>query len=123
MYSAYQLSESSRNILLDRFPPKYLKVITHHITVRYPATSKEDLPKPSDNILVVGHIDSGDGLEAFLVTVDGEDTRPDGKIYHITHSLDSEFGYKPVDSNNLIKEKDKIKHFPPIKIEAKPVIL
>jgi hypothetical protein len=123
MYSCYLLSEKSRNLLLEKFPPKYKKVLCHHITVVFNVPMDAPLPKEATSIKIIGYIDSGDGLECFLTNVDGETIRPDGKIFHITHSLDSELGYKPVDSNILVKEADKIVHFTPITITAIPSVL
>jgi len=70
--------------------------------VQFGNVTAEDIPD-GKSIKVVGYVNSGDGLEALVVSVDGETTRPDGSVYHITWSLTN--GYKPVDSNKVIAER------------------
>lgn len=101
MYTAYVLDNKSFTKLIEKFPPKYSKILAHHITVKFGVPS--DTPPPPDaEIKVVGYADSGDGLEALVVSVNGETVREDGKFYHITWSLEPN-KYKPVDSGDLIK--------------------
>lgn len=100
-YSAYVLDDNSRNTLVERFPPKYSKFIGHHITVQF--GGRPELP-PDAEIKIVGYVDSGDGLEALVASVDGEIKRQDGSVYHITWSLEPDI-YKPVDSNKLLARK------------------
>ena len=97
MYSAYVLSEESRKELAVQFPPKYSKFVGHHVTHEFPAT---EVP-PVQHCVVISHLDSGDGLECFVVQVNGDSGRPDKGCYHLTWSLDPE-KYKPVHSNLLI---------------------
>ena len=100
MYTAYVLSEESRNTLMEKFPPKYEKVIAHHITVEFGVPKGTPPPEEAD-LKVLGYADSGDGLEALVVSVNGSPKREDGKHFHVTWSLDP-VKYKPVDSNDLI---------------------
>ena len=118
-YIAFELDKKDRSHLLEKFPPKYSDVIGHHITYKFGVSSDTKLPKGSKNIEVVGYADDGDSIEALVVAVNGSTTRPDGKIYHITWSLDREKGRKPVHSNALI-EKNGFTRIDPIKISAKP---
>ena len=120
MYTAYVLDDASRQRLEEKFPPKYSKFIGHHVTVEFGVPSDAEVPKPAD-IKVIGHVDSGDGLEALVVTVNGEKKRSDGSTYHITWSLDPD-KYAPKDSNELVKRKQYtiIKHIP---IKTKPATL
>jgi len=99
-YTAYVLDDASRELLAKRFPPKYPDFIGHHVTVQFglPANAA---PPSAAALKVVGYKDSGDGLEALVVTVNGSTDRPDGSTYHITWSLDRS-KYKPVDSNKLL---------------------
>lgn len=97
-YSAYVLDDASRAKLLEKFPPQNDRVVAHHITYEFP--SDEEPPAP-ESAKVVGRV-AEDGIEALVVMIDGEKFRPDGKIYHITWSLDPE-RFKPVDSNQLLK--------------------
>ena len=98
-YTGYQINSNSRNYMLQHFSHKYKKVIAHHITYAFGVT--ESLPPESKLTKVIGYMDSTDGLEAFVVELNGKTTRPDGKFYHITYSLDPQ-KYKPKDSNTLL---------------------
>lgn len=102
-YTAYVLDQSSRDVLSKKFPPKYSDFIGHHVTVAFGVPS-DSQPPPAAMLKVVGYIDSGDGLEALVVSVDGKVERDDGKIYHVTWSLDRS-KYKPVDSNAVLGQK------------------
>lgn len=122
MYTAYTLTDESRQMLLDKFPPKYDKVIAHHITVEFGVPEDTEVP-PEADVRVIGEGDSGDGLQALVVSVNGSTRRPDGKTFHITWSLDPE-KYKPVDSNELLADgikKWKLKL--PTPIDTIPQIL
>ena len=99
-YTAYVLDDSSRAALLEKFPPKYPKVVAHHVTVEFGVPEGTEAPPPA-SVKVIGYADSGDGLEALVCTVNGKADRPDGKRYHITWSLDPA-KYSPVDSNALL---------------------
>ena len=118
-YIAYELSDKDRNHLLSVFPPKYSDVIAHHITYEFGVPEDSDLPQTPKNIQVVGYADDGESIEALVVEVDGKIKRTDGKIYHITWSLDRSKGRKPVHSNDLIS-KHGYKKVRPIQIKATP---
>ncbi len=121
MYTAYVLDDASRARLAEKFPPRYSKWIGHHVTVQFGVPADTEAPEQAD-IRVVGHVDSGDGLEALVVMVNGEKRREDGSVYHITWSLDPESGYKPKDSNDLIRGKQYtiVRHIP---IGTQPAVL
>lgn len=102
MYTAYVLTEETREALLELYPPKYEKVLAHHVTVDGGAKKDASAPEPA-HLKVIGEADSKDGLQALVVSVDGAYRRPDAKVYHITWSLDPD-KYKPVDSNDLIDD-------------------
>lgn len=99
LYSAYVLDDDSRNKLLNTFPPRYKRTVAHHVTVQFGNISFDDIPEKAV-VEVVGHVDSDDGIEALVVTVNGSTRRGDGLTYHITWSLEGK--YKPVDSNTLL---------------------
>jgi len=102
MYTAFVLTDSARTELLQKFRPKYNRVYAHHVTERFGVGI--DTPVPYDSIVsAYAHIDTEDGLELLLVSVDGRNKRPDGGTYHITWSLNPDL-YKPVDSNKVITE-------------------
>jgi hypothetical protein len=101
-YQAFELSNADRSKLAQVFPPKFPEFIGHHITYKRGAKSDQPLPEAS-TFKVVGYACDPDGVEALVVTVDGTTTRPDGKTFHITWSIDREAGFKPVSSNDLIE--------------------
>ena len=101
-YTALVLTKESRDFLLERFPPMYSETIAHHITMEFGVPANTPPPEVT-YVKVVGYIDSGDGLEALLCSVDGTTIRGDAGSYHITWSLEPHL-YKPVDSNQIIQE-------------------
>jgi hypothetical protein len=102
-YNAYVISDESRNELASIFPPKYPDWIGHHATLDFGVPEDPSLPYGDPaKIVVIGYAEE-DGLEALVVSVNGEEYRPDGKRYHITWSLDRSLGKKPVHSNTLIQ--------------------
>lgn len=118
-YIAFELDNESRNQLFDRFPPKYPKVIAHHITYDFGVSSDSELPEQPEKMEVVGYADDGESIEALVVAINGDTTRSDGKVYHITWSLDPDQGRKPVHSNDLIAS-NKYQQVKPISIVAMP---
>lgn len=110
-YEAFVLDENTRQELAKRFPPKYPNWIGHHITNLFNVPYDPDHRAYGDvyPFEVIGYVDDGEGLEALIVSRlpqprDGTPAwrRPDGKVYHITWSLDKTKGRKPVESNDLI---------------------
>lgn len=119
-YSAYVLDEHSRNLLKEKFPPKYPEFIGHHITHKFGIPKDSDVPSNPSSVAVIGYAEE-DGLEALVVSIDDSNERPDGSVYHITWSLDRNKGKKPVHSNDLVmRGYEKIE---PIKILVEPKIL
>lgn len=102
-YLAYVLDEASRNAILELFVPKYSKVIAEHMTYTFPAKMGEELPPSPSSVKIVGYKDKQEGIEAVVVEVDGNATRPDGKLFHITLSLEPD-KKKPSDSNILLAD-------------------
>lgn len=148
MYSVYQLSPAEQQRLLLRFPPRYAKTYADHVTVQFGGT-KVSMPEPAKQMEIIGRADDNHGLEAMVVRINGNLGRSDGKIYHITWSLDPEVAptpnidsrpnahYKPVHSNilvcglidvagNLLSETDKgwsfFRYETPIPFRADPQI-
>lgn len=110
-YTAYVLTDESRAQLLKSFPPAYPDVIAHHATIELGGEPGKYNYGEVTNLTVVGHA-AGDGVEAVVVEVDGTIYRPDGKLFHITVSIDRSIGKKPVDSNRLlVGGYDKVKRF------------
>lgn len=98
-YSAFNLTESARKELLNKFPAKFEKTVAHHITYKY---MPEDQTIPDvHSVRVVGYA-CGDNIECVVVEVDGSTQRPDGKVFHITLSHNKET--KAVESNLLLEQ-------------------
>lgn len=103
MYTAYVLPETERQRLAKIFKPRYAEFLGHHVTEKFGVPKGTEAPPQPVKFRVVGEVDSRDGLQALVVSVDGSTERPDGGTYHITWSLDRDAGYKPQHSNDLIK--------------------
>ena len=104
-YIGWELPEGERSRLLALFPAVYPDVIAHHITQsRRGVTQDEPLPEETQ-AMVVGVANDGVRVQALVCAVGGTTTRPDGKTYHVTWSLDRAQGAKPVMSNDVIREK------------------
>jgi len=121
-YTAYVLDASSKAKLLKKFPPKFIKIIAHHITDRF-GVDESDVPwiagfYNNSDIKVIGYIDDL-FLEALIVSIDGKTERPDGGTFHITLSLDPT-QRSPKDSNLITNRWMQIT---PITIEAKPTFI
>lgn len=85
--------------MLQRFEPRYGKVIADHVTLAARVAADTPLPDEVD-AEVIGRIDDGRGVEALVVAIDGSIGRPDGSIYHITWSLGP--GRKAKESNDVL---------------------
>jgi hypothetical protein len=119
-YTAFKLSEASRQQILSAFPPQFPETVCDHITINFGVDEDAPLPEGEPHIEIIGHAINKDGIEALVVSVNGETLRDDGKAYHITLSLDpnknapaeydimkpedkrKERPFKPVHSNALI---------------------
>lgn len=121
MYTAYVLTDESRSQLEEKFPPKYSKFIGHHVTIDFGVPADAEIPEQAE-LKVLGFKDSGDGLEALVVSVNGSTKRSDDSVYHITWSLDPE-KYSPKDSNELLKRSYKYTLSMPVLINTTPEIL
>lgn len=112
----YVISHIDRTRLAQQFPPKFPEFIGHHITYMMGWPMNDPAPEFND-IKVVGYACDDTGIEALVVEMNGSIERPDGKIFHITWSLDREAGFKPVNSNDLLARGwDRIAN--PINIHA-----
>lgn len=122
MYSGYLISEKERSEILKRFKPRYSDVICHHITEKFPC-SADDVPQKPKTAFIYGYVTDNHGIEALLVSLNGNALRSDGSYYHITLSLDRKKGYKPVDSNSLIKDNlDDIERVTPMELSLEPKV-
>jgi hypothetical protein len=101
--TGWKLPREERDLLLQRFPPKYEKVIADHVTLRSGATSRTPLPRVPASACIVGRTDDGKNLECLVVELDGTTERPDGSTYHITWSLGP--GRRARESNDVLREQ------------------
>ncbi len=109
--------DGERQRLLERFAPKYERVIADHVTLQ--AGASEDTPLPREvSAEIVGYADDGDSLECLVVAIDGTTDRPDGSTYHITWSMGP--GRKAKESNALLREKRWQSLDGPIATDLKP---
>ena len=118
-YSAYVLSQESREMLLHRFKPMFSEVIAHHVTYVFP---DDQPPPPIDKALIIGH-SVNHRVECVVVEIDGVYERPRGGVYHITLSLDRAQGAKPKHSNQLIKQQGWSTVEAPISIKMTPKLI
>lgn len=100
--TGWKLRSEERAELLQRYPPKYDKVIADHVTLRVGATPATALP-PVPDARIVGRADDGDSLECLVVELDGTTDRPDGSTYHITWSLGAD--RRARESNDLLRDR------------------
>jgi hypothetical protein len=112
--TGWKLPKDERAQLLERFPPRYENVIADHVTLRMGGGS----PPPKPHARVVGRADDGDSLECLVVELDGTTDRPDGSTYHITWSLGA--GRKPIESNEVLRERGWAPIEAPIPVELEP---
>jgi hypothetical protein len=115
--TGWKLPAYDREMLLQRFPPKYENVIADHVTLRVGATPQTPLPRKPE-AQVVGRADDGTSLECLVVQLDGTTDRPDGSTYHITWSLEP--GRKARESNDVLREKGWQPLDAPIEVELEP---
>ena len=116
--TGWKLPDDQRSALLERFPPKYDKVIADHVTLRVGANADTPLPRRPDVARVVGRADDSKSLECLVVELDGTTDRPDGSTYHITWSLGP--GRKARESNDVLRDQGW-EHLPaPVDIMLEP---
>jgi hypothetical protein len=120
MYTAYTLTDVSRKKLAFLYPPKYPEFIGHHITETFGVPAGTEPPVAPTLVEIVGYIDNGDGVEGFLVEINGSSNRPSGGKYHITWSIDRSKGYKPFHTNDHVDDATLI---PSIRITVTPETL
>ena len=112
----WTLDQQERAELLKQYPPRFANVVAHHVTL---ATNAEhrDLP-PEVRAAIVGLADDDEGVEAMVVTIDGDTDRPDGSTFHITWSLGE--GRRARESNDVLKERGWSEFDHPVAITLTP---
>ncbi|MBA4086774.1 MAG: hypothetical protein C0491_03095 [Novosphingobium sp.] len=84
MTLGWKLDRSQREALLAALPPRYARTVADHVTL---SVSGTDLPEAITTAEIIGHVDDGAGVEAYVVAIEGSTSRPDGGTWHITWSL------------------------------------
>lgn len=97
-YSGWLVDEDEREALLARFPPRYPRVVAHHVTLKFGDATAE--PPGQVFAEIVGEADDGKGVQALVLAVNGSPARPDGGTFHITWSLAE--GREARESNEVI---------------------
>lgn len=115
--TGWKLPADERELLLQRFPPKYGNVVADHVTLRVGATPDTPLPRKAD-AQIVGRADDGKSLECLVVELDGTTDRPDGSTYHITWSLGR--GRNARASNDVLRDQGWKRIDAPIPVELEP---
>ena len=100
--TGWKLPGDERELLLQRFEPRYENVVADHVTLRTGTTPATPLPRKPE-AWIVGRADDGRSLECLVVELDGTTDRPDGSAYHITWSLGP--GRKARESNDVLREQ------------------
>lgn len=120
-YTALILDQGSRHSLERIFPPKYPTWIGHHVTLDFGVPRDTPAPPLPQKVVVYAYVDDGQSIEALAVEVDGQRKRADGRLYHITWSLDLT-KRKPKDSNILL-QSEPLQPVPPVAIQVHPAVL
>ena len=97
-YTCWMIDSMERTSLLAAFPPEYVNVIAHHVTLDYAVPQTHTLPTQMFGRIVGDAFDKG--VQALVLEIDGTVYRPDGGIYHVTWSLDE--GRFPENSKTLL---------------------
>jgi hypothetical protein len=100
-YVGWLLDPDARPSLLASLPPRYARVVAHHVTLKFDDRSAT---APDDTVgQIVGEADDGAGVQAMVVRIAGDVARPDGGTFHITWSLAE--GREARESNDVIAER------------------
>jgi hypothetical protein len=116
--TGWKLPRDERELLLQRFPPKYENAVADHVTLRVGATLQTPLPRVPETSRVVGRADDGRSLECLVVELDGTTDRPDGSTYHITWSLGAH--RKARESNDVLRDRGWEPLSAPIDVTLEP---
>jgi len=115
--TGWKLPPDERELLMERFPPKYQNVVANHVTLRTGATPATPLPRKPE-ARIVGRADDGRSLECLVVELDGTTDRPDGSTYHITWSLGPT--RRARESNDVLRDQGWDPLPAPIPVELVP---
>jgi len=97
-YTGWLLDPATQAALLARFPPRFERVVAHHVTLKFGDAAGE--PPGEVSAEIVGGAWDEAGVQAMVVRIDGVVARPDGGTFHITWSLAE--GREARESNDII---------------------
>ena len=84
-YTGWLVDPATRPALLARFPPRFDRVVAHHVTLKF--GDRAAAPPGEVSAEMVGEACDEAGVQAMVVRIDGATGRPDGGTFHITWSL------------------------------------
>jgi hypothetical protein len=114
-YNGYQVDKT---LVLSLAPPVHQNIFAEHITFQYGISDDTPLPFAPKKVVIIGYA-FNDKAQAFVVEIDGNVERPDGKPYHIT--LSTAERVKPFYSNILLENGwDDIE---PINLDVTPFMV
>ena len=88
-YTSYKLSEDAINFLREIVPPRYPNLPgSPHITYEYGVSDTSIIPEAQE-IKILGITDDNNGVQAFVVSIDDNEFKPDGNRFHISWSYDN----------------------------------
>jgi hypothetical protein len=118
LHTGWLVDPEQREALLAQFPPRYLQVVAHHVTLKF---GDQEAQAPAEVAAqIVGEADDGGGVQAMVVAIDGSPARPDGGTFHITWSLTP--GREAKESNAVIATRGwtPLAAPVPVRLRAKP---
>ncbi|HEX2817943.1 MAG TPA: hypothetical protein VHN39_16240 [Phenylobacterium sp.] len=115
-YTGWLVDPAEREALLTRFPPRYVTVVAHHVTLKFGDRAAQ---APGEvGARIVGAADDGSGVQALVVAIDGSTARPDGGTFHITWSLADDREAR--ESNDVIAARGWTPLGPPVPVRLIP---
>jgi len=115
-YTGWLLDPAMRPGLLARFPPRFGRVVAHHVTLKF--GDRRAAPPGEVSAEIVGEATDGVGVQALIVSIDGATARPDGGTFHITWSLAQ--GREARESNNVIAARGWTRLAEPLPVRLAP---
>jgi hypothetical protein len=115
-YTGWLVDPAQREALLARFPPRYPRVVAHHVTLKF--GDRHAAPPGRVSAEIVGEADDGAGVQALVVAIDGSPARPDGATFHVTWSLAE--GREAKESNDVIAAHGWTPVHPPAPLRLVP---
>ena len=126
-YSCYHICSGSKKTILSELreifgDSSHPEMLLHHITEIFPkGKQRVKLPEPPEKVMVIGYLKTA-LVEAAVVEIDGNSTRPEGGTYHCTISIDREAGGKPVMVNTALREIGFARIRVPFEIDVIPAL-